>query len=113
MEEVSIGELTFQDTSLKRNNGKIYVLVYRKLRDTDKFLQYNSHHQTNCCTESLVSSLFNRAHSFITNKDDLNKEKAKIKQVLKENGYQQQSIVSKILTKITSSRCLSQSQQQI
>ena len=37
--------------------------------------------------ESVVSSFFNRAYSIITNKDDLHKESARIKQVLKENGY--------------------------
>ena len=36
---------------------------------------------------SLRSSLFNRAYSIITNKDDLGKENTRIKQVLKENGY--------------------------
>ena len=39
--------------------------------------------------ESIVSSLFNRSYSIIANKDDLTKENAKIKQVLKENRYQE------------------------
>ena len=88
---------------LKRNNGEISVLVYRKPTHTDQYLHYNSHHQTSC-KESVVSSLFNRAYSIITNKDDLHKENAGIKQVLKENGCQE-SIVSKILLIITG--CLS------
>ena len=86
MEEESNGELAFLDTLLKRNNGGISVLVYRKPTHTDQYLQYSSHHQTSC-KESVVSSLFNRAYSIITNKDDLHKENARIKQVLKENGY--------------------------
>ena len=36
---------------------------------------------------SVVSSLFNSAYSIATNKNDLHKESATIKQVLKENGY--------------------------
>ena len=86
MEEESNGELAFLDTLLKRNNGGISVLVYRKPTHTDQFLNYSSHHHKSC-KESVVSSLFSRAYSIITNKDDLHKENARIKQVLKENGY--------------------------
>ena len=35
MEEESNGELAFLDTLLRQNNGKISVLVYRKLTHTD------------------------------------------------------------------------------
>ena len=54
--------------------------------------------------------MLNRAYAIITNKDDLTKENAKIKQVLKENGYQE-SIISKIFMRITSNHSLPQSQQ--
>ena len=85
-EEESNGELAFFDTALKQNKGKISVLVYRKHAYTDQYLHCSSHYQTSC-KESVVSSLFNRAYSIIRNKDDLHKENAGIKQVLKENGY--------------------------
>ena len=81
MEEESNGELKFLDILLKPNNGEISVLVYRKRTHTEQYLQYSSHHQTSC-KESSVSSLFNTAYSIITNKDHLNKENARIKQVL-------------------------------
>ena len=68
MEEESNGELAFLDTLLKRNNGEISVLVYRRPTHTDQYLHYSSHHQTSC-KESVVSSLFNRAYSIIRNKD--------------------------------------------
>ena len=110
MEEESNGELAFLDTLLKRNNGEIFVLVYRKPTHTDQYLHCSSHHQTSC-KESVVSSLFNRAYSIITNKDDLHKENARIKQVLKENGYQE-SIISKIFKRITNNHSLPQLQQQ-
>ena len=35
MEEESNGELAFLDTLLKRNNGKISILIYRKPTPTD------------------------------------------------------------------------------
>ena len=108
-EEESNGELAFLETLLKRNNGEISVLVYRKPTHTDQYLHYSSHHQTSC-KESVVSSLFNRAYSIITNKDDLHIENARIKQVLKENGYQE-SIINKIFRRITNNHCLPQSQQ--
>ena len=70
MEEERNGELTFLETLLKQNNGKISVLVYRNPMHTDQYLYYSFHHQTSY-KESVVSSLFNRAYSIITNKDDL------------------------------------------
>ena len=109
MEEESNGELAFLDTLLKRNNGEISVLVYRKPTHTDQYLHYSSHQQRSC-KESVASSLFNRAHSIITNKYDLDKENTRIKQVLKENGYQE-SIISKILKRTTNNPSLPQSQQ--
>ena len=69
MEEESNGELAFLDTLLKWNNGEISVLVYRKPTHTNQYLNYSSRHQTSC-KESAVSSLFNKAYSIITNKDD-------------------------------------------
>ena len=105
MEEESNGELAFLDTLLKQNNGEISVLVYRK-----PTYAYTTATLQTSCKESVVSSLFNRAYSIITNKDDLHKENARIKQVLKENGYQESSI-SKIFRRITNNHSLPQSQQ--
>ena len=36
MDEESNGELAFLDTSLKRNNGEISVMAYRKLPPPNK-----------------------------------------------------------------------------
>ena len=110
MEKESNGELAFLDTLLKRNNGEISVLVYRKPTHTDQNLQYSFHHRKSC-KENVASSLLNRACSIITNKDDLRKENADIKQVLRENGYQE-SIIGKIFKRITdNNHNLPQSQQ--
>ena len=109
-EEKCNEELVFIDTLSKRNNGKISVLVYRKPTHTDQYLHCSSHHQTSC-KKVVVFSLFNRAYSIITNKDDLYKENAKIKQVLNQNGYQE-NIISKIFKGITNNHGLPQSQQQ-
>ena len=68
IEEESHGKLAFLDTLLKRNNGEISVLVYRKPTHIGQYLHYSCPHQTSC-KESIVSSLCNREHSIITNKD--------------------------------------------
>ena len=104
MLEESNGEIAFLDTLLKGNNGEISVLVYRNPTHTDQYLQYSSHHQTSH-KESVVSSLFSRAYSIITNKDDLHKENARMKQVLKENGYRE-SIINTIFRRITNNHSL-------
>ena len=101
----------FLDTLLKLVNGKISVLAYRKPTHTDQYQHYSSQHQTSC-KDSVVYSLFDRAYSIITNKDDLTKENTRIKQVLKENGYQE-SIISKIFTRINNNYRLSQLRQRI
>ena len=72
MEEESKGEKAFLYIVLKRNNGKISVLVYRKSKHTDQYLNYSSHHQASC-KERAVCSLFNKSYSIITNKSDLKK----------------------------------------
>ena len=110
MEEENNREVAFLDIFLKRNSGKISVLAYIKPTHTDQYLHYSSHHQTSC-KGSIVSSLFNRAYSIITNKDYLTKENPRIKQVLNENGYQE-SIISKIFKRITNNHSLSRTQQQ-
>ena len=106
MEKESNGELAFLDTLLKRNNGEISVLVYRKPIHTDQYLHYSSHHQTSC-KESVVSFLFNRAYSIITNKDDLQKENARIKLELEENGYRESILLKSLGELLIIIACLS------
>ena len=72
MEEDSNGKLTSVDTSIKRNNRNISVLLKRKPMDTERYLHCNPHQKTGCM-ESVVSSLFNRGHSIITDKNYLTK----------------------------------------
>ena len=110
LEEESNGEVAFVDILLKRNNEKPFVLLYRESTHTDQYPHYSSHHQTSC-KESVVPFLFSRAYSIITNKDDLVKENGRIKQVLKENEYQE-SIISNIFKITTNNDSLSQLQQQ-
>ena len=95
---------------LKQNNAKVCVLVYRKPTHTDQYHLHYSYLQANR-KESVASSLLNRTYSIIINKDDLIKDNARIKEVLKKNGYQE-SIICKIFKRITDNHSLSQSQHQ-
>ena len=56
MEEERNVKLVFLDYLLKRNNGKIFVLIYVKHTHTARYLHCGSHHQPSC-KESVVSSL--------------------------------------------------------
>ena len=109
IEEESNGGLAFLDTLLKLNNENISVIVYRKSTHTDLHLQCNFHHQKSC-KESVDSSLFNREYSIITNKNDLTKENARIKQVLKVKRCQGRTI-SENFNRITNNHRLYPSQQ--
>ena len=82
MEEKSKEELVFLDNFLKRNTGKIFVLAYRITTHNNQYLYHSFHHQISC-QKSVFFSFFNKAYFIITNKDDLTKENAGIKQVLK------------------------------
>ena len=85
-------------------------MVHGKPTHTDHNLHDSSHHHQTSCKESVVFPLFNRAYSIITNKDGLTKENTRIKQVLKENVYQE-SIIAKIFERVTNNHSLLQSQQ--
>ena len=77
---------------------------------TDQYLHYSCHHQISC-EKNVACSLFNKVYPIITNKDNLTKENAGIKHLLRENGYQE-SITCKIFKRITNNHSLSQAKQQ-
>ena len=65
----SFGDLAFLYSLLKRNYGKISVLVYRKPTHTDQYLHYSSHHQTSC--KEILERLFKEVFKRITNNHSL------------------------------------------
>lgn len=82
---------------------KIFVLVYWKPMHTEQYLHYSSHHQTSC-KESALPSFFSGAYSITTNEDDLTKRKTRMKEVVKENGYQKS--IFKIFKRISNNHSL-------
>ena len=104
MKEENNRQIVLYSILRKHNHDKISVLVYRKPTYTNQYLQTS-------CKESIVSSFINRVYFIITNKDDLTKQNARTMQVIDENGCQE-SVISKILKRITINHSLLQSQQQ-
>lgn len=98
MEEKNDGETAFLNTSLKQETIKERSQYWNK---GSLGLLTNTYN----CNESVIFSLFNRAHSIIINKNDFHKESARIKQVLNYNGYQER-ITSKTFKRTTNNQSL-------
>ena len=60
IEQECNGKISFLDTLVSRNNGAISVDVYRKPTHTDRFLDFNSHHDKKH-KESTAATLLHRA----------------------------------------------------
>ena len=88
MKDETNGELAFLGSLLKCNNGKIFfVLAFRRPIHADQYLHHSSHHQTSCkesaCPPFLVEHI-----PLPQMNNDLTKRKTRMKEVVKENGYQ-------------------------
>ena len=81
------------------------VWVYRKSTNTDQYIDYSSHYQASS-KESVVSSCLVGNIPLSPKKNPL--ENARIKQLLRKNGYQE-DIIGKIFTRITNNHSLFQS----
>lgn len=67
VEEESNGSISFLDTTVSRNdNGSINTGIFRKATDTNKYLQFNSHHPTQH-KRSVVRTLLDRAKNIPIN----------------------------------------------
>ena len=77
MEGENNEELAFLDTLLKRNNGKIFLLIYRKPTHTGQYLHYSSDQQIGC--EESVFPVVQFSLFSITSKHDSSKQNTRIK----------------------------------
>ena len=80
------GKISFLDTLVSRRNGVIVVDVYRKPTHTDRYLDFNSHHdrQHKVSTAStLLHRALNLPNSSVGKKRELNHVYA----ALESNGY--------------------------
>ena len=81
------GKLAFLDTLITRKNGKLNIDVYRKPTHTDKYLDYNSHHQHKHKT-STAKTLIHRALTLPSTEEGRNNELQYVKNTLRANNYQ-------------------------
>ena len=94
------GQIAFLDTVVSREDGTISVDVYRKPTNTDRYLDFQSHHDKQH-KASVASTLIHRALNLPSTADKKTRELAYITRVLEYKGYNS-DFVSSILKKKSS-----------
>ena len=80
------GQISFLDTLITRKNGAVTICVYRKPTHTDRYLDFNSHHELKHKI-STASTLLNRALNLPSTAEGVKKELTHVSNALKSNGY--------------------------
>ncbi|XP_072033048.1 uncharacterized protein [Amphiura filiformis] len=81
------GSIPFLDTLIVRKpDGSVKLLVYRKATHTDQYLNFASHHPIHHKL-GVIRTLLDRMNSVISEKEDKDQEEDKIKHALKQCGY--------------------------
>ncbi len=86
MEQELHEKLPFLDTIVTRNNGSLLINVYRKPTHTDRYLDYNSHHDKQHKI-STAQTLLHRAATLPNTNEGKQKEQKHITNALLSNGY--------------------------
>ena len=82
----SDNKISFLDTLVTRRNGTIAVDVYRKPTHTDRYLDYNSHHD-NKHKASTAATLLHRALKLPNSSEGKERELNRVYSALESNGY--------------------------
>ena len=86
--------LPFLDVMLERgDDGMITTSVYRKPTNTNKYLNFKSHHPIHV-KRGVVKSLFDRARKVTNSSKELYQEQQHLHQILAGNGYSESIIRS-------------------
>ena len=80
------GQIPFLDTLVSSHNGTIHVDVYRKPTHTDRYLDFNSHHDIKH-KESTTATLLHRTLNLPNTTEGRNRELDKVYSALQSNGY--------------------------
>ena len=86
MEQELDGKLSFLDTLITRNNKSLLFNVYRKPTHTDRYLDYNSHHDKQHKV-STAQTLLHRAETLPNTIERKQEERKHINDTLISSGY--------------------------
>ena len=86
-EEEVDGKLPFLDTLIvRKEDGTVKLLVYRKPTHTDQYLNYQSHHPVHQQL-GVIRTLYDRKNRVITEEEDMKEEEEKVNNALEICGY--------------------------
>ena len=86
IEQENNGQIPFLDTLISRNNDTISINIYRKPTHTDRYLDFNSHHDKKHKV-STAATLLHRALNLPNATEGRNRETKKVYSALQSNGY--------------------------
>ncbi|XP_072047082.1 uncharacterized protein [Amphiura filiformis] len=88
------GRIPFLDTLIvRKEDGSVKLLVYRKATHTDQYLNFSSHHPI-YHKLGIVRTLLDRMDKIVTEPEDRQKEEDNIKKALKMCGYPEWTVES-------------------
>ena len=90
------GQIAFLDTLVSRNNCSISIDVYRKPTHTNRYLDYNSHHDYKHKI-STTTTLIDKSLILPTHEESKKRELNRVSDALVMNGYPQKLISSLIV----------------
>ena len=98
------GQISFLDTLIIKKNGAVAIGVYRKPTHTDRYLDFNSHHELkHKITTAFI--LLNRALNLPSTAEGVNKELTYVSNALKSNSYTS-AVISNIVKKKSTSEVI-------
>ena len=98
------GQISFLDTLITRKNGSVTIDVYRKPTHTDRYLEFNSHHELKHKI-STAFTLINQALNLPSTAEGVRNELTRVSNTLKSNGYPS-ATTSNILKKKSTSEVM-------
>ena len=112
-EEEVEGSIPFLDTKLvRREDGTVKTIVYRKKTHTDQYLNFMSHHPLHQKI-GVVHTLLNRCETITSEKEDREKEKEHLKAALQQCGYPAWSMIENKSEKVTDKKKKKTEQQRV
>ena len=82
-----VKSIPFLDTLVvRKDDGSVKLLVYRKTTHTDQYLNFQSHHPLHHKL-GVIRTLLNRCNSIVSEEEDRKQEETHVKEALQKCGY--------------------------